>query len=168
MSIDHRHSEARVWLARIAVVWNNPMEQGMKRVAIGLACVVVAGAAQAGGLYKCKDANGQTVYSQTQCPGVDNQAVVLSSTRPATGPNTDEIVQRCVAHGGFKDPGSVKILSVGAMGAEMVTDNATGTPYVAAKLPILLNGKNSYGAYAGARVYNCYLSRSDMSVVLVK
>jgi len=66
----------------------------------------------------------------------------------------------------LKDPASAKIEGVGK--PEGTTVKVGLQPIAAKKYPVLLNAKNSYGAYAGAKLYYCYLSIDDQRVLQVE
>jgi hypothetical protein len=106
-----------------------------------------------GAAYKCKDANGKTVYSDTACSGQNAESIHVQKSAPP--PSQSEVVQKCfdlqmTLNGHlYKDPTSAHLegsyvnwVSVEGVGARQL-------------ITVLINAKNSYGAYAGSKPSEC-------------
>lgn len=102
---------------------------------------------------KCKDENGKSIYSETACSGKESEVVKLEKVPPP--PDKNEATQRCYKlHETFlrytyKDPESIRLerssvewVSVVGLGARQ-------------KITVMINGKNSYGAYEGSKPFSC-------------
>jgi hypothetical protein len=60
----------------------------------------------------------------------------------------------------FRDPDSIKVVHVSEGKAEVA-----GTRLVAFRFDVMINSKNEYGAYAGARTYQCFTSEDRRRVL---
>lgn len=66
----------------------------------------------------------------------------------------------------FKDRESLRVELYGALNLEVV--DYANTRILAYKLPVWVNGKNSYGAYAGKTLYYCYLDQHSKKILDVE
>ncbi|MDP2263277.1 MAG: hypothetical protein Q8K24_08975 [Hydrogenophaga sp.] len=67
----------------------------------------------------------------------------------------------------FKDPASARIESAATWGSTTHT-NAAGAAVPAARHTLIVNARNSYGAYAGAQIFECLLTLDEKRVLAVK
>lgn len=114
-------------------------------------------------VYKCG-----TIYSQIPC---DKTAEMVKITRDSRTPtqtdfNGKELCKIAVPRlASLKDPDSAKVEFVSASESEVI--RYAGEPIVARKYSVLMNAKNSYGAYTGAKAYSCYLSEDRTRILSV-
>lgn len=119
-------------------------------------------------IYKCPDASGRTVMQQMPCAG--GEAVKVAPT----GPTSSDMAE---AHGkaaalceeylrtvpAWKDAKSLQVTNVRRVG--FTTIKKHGTTLAVVQYRATVNGKNSYGAYAGEKPAACYLDPSETRVL---
>ena len=135
----------------------------LTRLAAGLVAGCIAGAAGAQTLYRC----GNT-YSQTPCAADAASARVSANAAPdaATGSAGPELcASEGIAQLGFADPESTRVRSVTRAGTEVI--QYAGKPMAARRYNLVINTRNSQGAYPGERSYPCYLSEDERRVLKV-
>ncbi len=116
-------------------------------------------------VYKCGSS-----YSQSPC-GTSSEKLQIQGVQRQAGSGEQSRGSRLCSEAVparilLKDPASAKIEGVGK--PEGTTVKVGLQPIAAKKYPVLLNAKNSYGAYAGAKLYYCYLSIDDQRVLQVE
>ena len=83
---------------------------------------------------------------------------------PAPGSSGEEL---CAAQAPaalhFADPESARIRSVARAGAEAIT--YADKPTVSHRFNMIINAKNANGAYAGDRLFACFLSEDEHRVL---
>lgn len=67
----------------------------------------------------------------------------------------------------LKDPSSARVESVSTWEPKLFTD-ASGNQVQVSHHTLMVNAKNSYGAYAGAKLYDCKLSPDGKRVVDIR
>lgn len=72
-------------------------------------------------------------------------------------------VQQVRKHVAFRDPDSIKVVHVSGGKAEII--DYAGTRLMAFRFDVMINSKNEYGAYAGARTYQCFTSEDRRRVL---
>lgn len=128
-----------------------------------LAALVIASClVRAGPVYKCVDQNGVVTFSGAECPGQPEKLKIETipsrplprkieaekpvSVRKATDEEISFCMQLVKISKKFKDPESLRIEG----------EPITGIyAYDRKKVFVHINGKNSYGAYAGSTPYIC-------------
>jgi hypothetical protein len=123
------------------------------RVAL-LLVVLMSDSAPAQQMYKC----GST-YSQVPCDAAAQPTRIYKDTQPnpPAGLRGRELCRYLTPRAAnLKDPFSAVVEQVaGPVGAVV----RIGSDVIEAKrFDVMLNAKNSYGAYVGARPYGCFLS----------
>jgi len=112
-------------------------------------------------VYRC----GNT-FSQTPCAGGAASAP-LSREAAADPAPVVQGKELCASAGlrllGLPDPDSTRIESLVRADAQVI--QYAGQPIVARKYRMVINAKNTYGAYEGARAYACYLSEDERRVL---
>jgi hypothetical protein len=63
----------------------------------------------------------------------------------------------------FRDPDSIKVVHISEGKAEVI--DYANTRLVAFRFDVMINSKNQYGAYGGARTYQCYTSEDRRRVL---
>lgn len=121
--------------------------------------------------YKCKDAQGKVAYSDVPCPSAEGGKVPLS-----TAPNSDSgsefklgkiCFEQLTRYVTFKDPESVKILSQPRkLGADLIDWN--GIRVEALQFRMVVDAKNSYGAYSGGDDYRCDTSLDGRRIFSIR
>jgi hypothetical protein len=105
-----------------------------------------------GATYKCKNANGKTVFSDTACSGIEAEPMHVDNTASAA-PSEEEATQRCFAlhqnFGAWFDRPSIRMEG---HSVKWVTVKDVGARQL---ISVMINGKNRYGAYVGSSPYNC-------------
>ncbi len=103
-------------------------------------------------VHKCPGLDGKPVYQQTPCAGETGTALKIetgkaSTTRKATDEETAQCLNAIKTIYSYKDPDSLR-----------VEGGAFVNMYPSGRKEILfsMNGKNSYGAYAGAKPAICH------------
>jgi len=134
---------------------------------LGLGLCLFHGLCPAQTLYKC----GNT-YSQTPCAATAEE-VTVPKGRTATTASTEvpgqglEMCCAAVPQGsGLKDPYSAVIESIS--GPQHDTLRIGDQLIVAKRYDVMMNAKNSYGAYAGARLYRCFVSVDEKRLLEVQ
>lgn len=124
-------------------------------ITISIAMLATQAIAQ---VYKCTDpATGETVYSQTQCStsaekinvGVRPKRIeraMPESYRPATQAEIDSCIEALKNQYSYKDPESLRIENEPVIGVY-----SSGLE----EAMLMVNAKNSWGAYAGADLVRC-------------
>ncbi|MET0333433.1 MAG: hypothetical protein ABW190_04115 [Rhizobacter sp.] len=128
-----------------------------------LVAALMAGTAGAQTLYRC----GNT-YSQTPCAADAASARLSANAAPdvAAGSGGQELcASEGVAQLGFPDPESTRVRSITRAGTEVI--QYAGKALAARRYNMVLNTKNSSGAYTGERSYHCYLSEDERRVLKV-
>ncbi len=114
-------------------------------------------------LYRC----GNT-YSQTPCAPNATPKRIPTGTAPGQ-PEGSHGKELCATEGvsllQFPDPESTRIKSVVKAESEVV--QYSGQPLAVHRFNMVINTKNSNGAYTGDRVYPCYLSEDERRVLKV-
>jgi len=123
----------------------------MKKPSLLLALLILSSPSH-GGAYKCKDALGKIIFSDTACSGTEAEPVRIEKT--VQPPTQEEALQKCYqlhsSHPvGYKDRESLR-MEGGHV--EWVAVRGIGAVRM---LTVLINAKNSYGAYAGPKPNNC-------------
>jgi len=100
--------------------------------------------------YKCTDANGKTTYSQTQCAvdAAKMEAKTGGGTKVASRKATEEEKNACLdaIRYGYKDPKSLTTEGI-------VAHTTYGDGH--AEINMMVNAKNSYGGFVGAKPAFC-------------
>ena len=126
---------------------------------VGLCAAAAAGGAF-GQVHKC-EVNGKTVYQDMSCAGAGvtlEKPVPVEKVDPSyEGPGKALCLREAPRF--FKDPESLKIGTVFYYGTEK-TYRGLGRRYV-----LTIDGKNSYGAYAGAQRYKCYVTMDEKELI---
>lgn len=136
----------------------------MKRIVFFLiANCVFAYQAQAQ-IYRC-EVNGVTVFSQLPC--ADDAEVIQVKTIDVPTPERtiDEVAELCFEHirnnVSWKDPNSLRLY-----GYDMTWKNdRSGTRRV---MVMRIGATNSYGAYDGVSLQNCFLNHSGTALSTVQ
>lgn len=113
-------------------------------------------------VYKCKDANGKTIFSDIPCGGVEQETISTGRSNAPASPDESQIVQACFSHlkrsAGFFDPDSAKIeshlfswVTVKDIGARRIVF-------------LMINAKNRYGGYVGAQPKSCVLMGDGQTI----
>ena len=63
----------------------------------------------------------------------------------------------------FRDPDSIKVVHISEPKAEVI--DYAGTRLVGFRFDVMINSKNEFGAYAGARTYQCFTSEDRRRVL---
>ena len=128
---------------------------------------LAAGACPAQTLYKC----GST-FSQTPCASTAEE-VTVPKGRTATTASTEvpgqglEMCRAAVPRmSGVKDPYSAVIESIGEVRHD--TLRIGDESVIVKRYDVLMNAKNSYGAYAGAKLYRCFVSVDEKRLLEVQ
>lgn len=105
--------------------------------------------------------DGKTVYQQAPCASGAVPAAIYQDAQGATptGPKAQgvELCRQAMPKiHDFKDPYSLKF--EGVRGPKAVAVRIAGQVMLAQQYMVLINAKNSYGAYAGTRPFACYLT----------
>jgi hypothetical protein len=102
-------------------------------------------------VHKCPGPDGKQIYQQTPCPGETGAELKIetgkaSTTRKATDEEAEQCLTAIKTIYKYKDPDSLRI-----------EGDAFVNVYPSGRKEILfsMNGKNSYGAYAGAKPAVC-------------
>ena len=131
----------------------------MYRLLPALALLLMSGFSH-GALYKCKNEKGEVIFSDTACKG--ERETLRKSKHPSKAAIDDRAVQGCLAHlrrtQPFADPDSVK---VEGHSFKWVTVKDVGARRM---LTLMVNSKNEYGAYAGARPVQCLMMGDGQTV----
>ena len=120
-------------------------------------------AAEAGQtVYKCPGPDGKLIYQQNECGGGKGSDLRIETGKPSeTRAATDDEVAQClrllkIAYA-YKDPDSLRVEGVAI---------ANIYPSGRKEIAFNLNGKNSYGAYTGAKLAYCnYKASGDLDEV---
>lgn len=143
------------------------------KLSMVLAMVLMTGAAWGQGVNKCPGPNGKPIYQQMPCspqgggeklniptPKMDSvrRIEMKLSGKPVDVRNaTPEEVQKCLSLlkivNKYKDPESIRV-----EGDAYFSTYASGNSTVSMDV----NGKNSYGAYAGAKRHTCLFDEKGM------
>ena len=120
--------------------------------------------------YKCKDAQGKIAYSDVPCSSAEGGKVPLSATPSSASGAEFKLGQICVEQlrrfVTFKDPESIKILAQPRrIGAELIDWN--GIRVEATQFSLIVDAKNSYGAYSGGEDYVCNTSIDGRRVLSI-
>jgi len=126
------------------------------------ACLLMPLPTLAQQVYRC----GNT-FSQVPCAAGAASARVSPAAGPADADTLAQGKELCASAGlrllGLPDPESARIESLVKADAEVI--QYAGQPIVARKYRMVVNAKNAYGAYEGARAYACYLSEDEHRVL---
>lgn len=137
-----------------------------------LAGFVFAGCLAAGPamaqVYKCPDGTGRTVMQQMPCSGGEQMKVAPSSATPSEVSDLRaKAAQMCEAAlrsaPAWKDADSVKVTNVRRVG--FTTIKMHDTTLAVVRYSATVNGKNSYGAYAGEKPASCYVNGTETKVL---
>ena len=92
-------------------------------------------------------------------------ACIAMAAAPALAQDKDEhvCVQQVRKFVAFRDPESIKIVHLSEGKAEII--DYAGTRLMAFRFDVMINSKNEYGAYAGARTYQCFTSEDRRRVL---
>ncbi len=133
----------------------------MSRVAVVFAVALACGSAHA--QYKCTGADGKVTFQQAPCAGGTPLRPTANGAEPPRigGKALCEMYARKTSF--FKDPESIRLVLVGYAGARTVAIG--GHVVVSRSYSLLINGKNSYGAYGGETLYTCFLSQDEQRVL---
>lgn len=117
----------------------------------GLILALVTGSAVGQTVHKCPGPDGKPVYQQKECSDGSGQDLKIetgkaSATRKATEEETAQCLHAIKIVYKYKDPDSLR-----------VEGGAFVSVYPSGRKEILfsMNGKNSYGAYAGSKPATC-------------
>lgn len=123
----------------------------MKTFLIVLLTVALTSPVGAQMVHKCPGPDGKLVYQQTPCAGEAGEVLKIEigkalETRKATDKEAEDCLSAIKIVYKYKDPDSLRI-----------EGGAYVNVYPSGRKEILfsLNGKNSYGAYAGAKPAKC-------------
>lgn len=129
---------------------------------VAVCAISTAAAAQ----FKC-ETKGKFTFQDTPCDNTEKSSKLIDWTRAAPGPTAATpgvaTCQAALATQGFFDPGSVQILSTTKAGSDVIT--YANVPIVAKKFLLMVNAKNRYGGYVGAKPYTCYTSEDEQRVL---
>ncbi len=128
---------------------------------IRFAVVLAVGLASTGAhaQYKCTGSDGKVTFQQAPCTGGTSvRAASNGADAPSIGGKAlCEIYARKTQV--FKDPESIRLNLVSYAGARTVT---IGEQVIVSRAyTLLINAKNSYGAYEGEKLYTCFLSEDE-------
>jgi hypothetical protein len=116
--------------------------------------------------FKC-EIKGKTSFQDTPCDTAAKSSKLIdwSGAAPSPAVATPGIAncQAALSTQGFFDPGSVQILSTTKAGMEVIT--YADVPTTAKKFMLMVNAKNRYGGYVGAKAYTCYTSEDENRVL---
>lgn len=116
--------------------------------------------------FKC-ETKGQTTFQDTPCDTASKSSKLIDwsggPSTPAAATPGIAACQAALATQGFFDPSSVKILGTTKAGFDVIF--YTNVPTTAKKFLLMVNAKNRYGAYVGAKPYTCYTSEDEMRVL---
>ena len=91
-------------------------------------------------------------------------ALAVVATPAAAQETSDHVcVQQIHKFVSFRDPDSIKVVHV-SEGKPEIIDYAN-TRLLAFRFDLLVNSKNQYGAYGGARTYQCFTSEDRRRVL---
>ena len=121
--------------------------------------------------YKCKDAQGKIGYSDVPCPSADGGKVPLSTAPASESGGEFKLGQICVEQlkrfVTFKDPESVRVLSQPRKyGADLIDWNDIRVE--ALQFNMVVDAKNSYGAYSGGENYRCDTSLDGCRIFSIR
>ena len=110
-------------------------------------------------VHKCPGPDGKQIYQQTQCPGETGAELKIETGKPSTTRKaTDEEATQCLSAikiiYKYKDPESLRI-----EGGSFVNVYPSGRK----EILFSFNGKNSYGAYVGAKPAICKYKANGQS-----
>jgi hypothetical protein len=147
-----------------------------------LLALALVGPAQAADINRCT-IDGRTIYQTTPCPASARAAVTgIKAAAESSGSNAPWVPAPqgvdlepgkalClrVAPSQFKDPDSVRILHAFSDEKQMrVFEDDKGRRVRAWAYMMSINAKNSYGGYAGAKDYWCFVSEDQQRLVQLK
>lgn len=140
-------------------------------VLLSLALLLLMSNAHAQAAYKCKDAQGKIGYSDVPCPSSDGGKVPISGKPSGESGGEFKLGQICVEQLKtsvvFKDPDSVKIISQPRKtGADLIDWN--GIRVEALQFSLIVDAKNSYGAYTGGDDYRCDTSLDGRRIFSIR
>jgi len=92
-------------------------------------------------------------------------ACIAMAALPSFADNDSEHVcaQQVRKFVAFRDPDSVKVVHISEPKAEVI--DYAGTRLVGFRFDVMINSKNEYGAYGGARTYQCFTSEDRRRVL---
>ena len=133
-----------------------------------LTCVTLATAQSA---YRCTDASGTVEYRDSPCSIQRESRVPTSDPASSTSGKDfvpgDICVEQLKTRVAFKDPDSVKVLSkLRKAGADLIDWN--GIRVEALQFDLLVDAKNSYGAYTGGESYRCDIGLDSRRVFSIQ
>ena len=116
--------------------------------------------------FKC-EIKGAISFQDTPCDNTAKSSKVNdwsgASKAPASATPGVATCQAALSAQGFFDPSSVQILSTTKAGTEVIT--YADAPTVAKKFMLMVNAKNRYGGYVGAKAYTCHTSEDELRVL---
>jgi hypothetical protein len=116
--------------------------------------------------FKC-EAKGKTSFQDTPCETTAKSSKLIDWSGAAPTPTSATpgaaTCQAALSTQGFFDPGSVQILSTTKAGMEVIT--YADVPTTAKKFILMVNAKNRYGGYVGAKAYTCYTSEDEKRIL---
>lgn len=116
--------------------------------------------------FKC-EIKGQTTFQDTPCDNAAKSSKLVdwsgAASKPAAATPGIATCQAALATQGFFDPSSVQILGTTKAGFDVIF--YANVPTTAKKFLLMVNAKNRYGAYVGAKPYTCYTSEDETRVL---